>query len=96
MRNETTRGGDNTFVVVVYDVGVERIGRVRNLLSKYLLWVQNSVFEGELTKYQLGELKDALKLAIDPSHDRVRIYVRLKGTMEIRTLGYDKATYSVI
>lgn len=31
------------YVVMVYDVGVERVGR------RYLTWVQNSVLEGELS-----------------------------------------------
>ena len=84
------------FVVVVYDVGLERLARVRRILSKYLLWVQNSVFEGNIDKYSLQELVDLLNLAIDRTHDRIRIYVRLRGNTEIRTIGVDKSTELVI
>ncbi len=84
------------FVVVVYDVGVERLAKVRRILSRYLLWTQNSVFEGDIDRESLQELLEYLDMAIDRAHDRIRVYVREKGNMEIHTLGYDKATYSVI
>ncbi|MBU7027643.1 MAG: CRISPR-associated endonuclease Cas2, partial [Theionarchaea archaeon] len=43
------------YVVVVYDISVERVNKVRIFLKQYLDWMQNSVLEGELT---LGELKE--------------------------------------
>lgn len=84
------------FVVVVYDVRADRIDRVRRVLSKYLLWTQNSVFEGEIDRHSFAELVELLEGVIDPHYDRVRIYVRLKGNMEVRTVGLDKATFCVI
>ena len=38
------------YVIIVYDVGVERVNKVRIYLKQYLNWVQNSVLEGELTE----------------------------------------------
>lgn len=90
------KGAVCVFVVVVYDVHVDRIPRVRNILSKYLMWTQNSVFEGEIDRHSLAELVELLENAIDRNYDRVRIYVRLKGNMEIRTVGLDKSTFCVI
>jgi CRISPR-associated protein Cas2 len=45
------------YVIIVYDVQVERIDDLRKYLRRYLDWVQNSVFEGELTLAQLEEIK---------------------------------------
>ena len=32
------------YVIVVYDVGVKRVGKVCKYLRQHLNWVQNSVF----------------------------------------------------
>ncbi len=63
------------YALVVYDVGVERVEKVRRWLIRYLCWVQNSVFEGELSKGQLVELTDGVKSIIDIEADSVYIYV---------------------
>ena len=47
---------------------------VCKLLRRYLHWVQNSVFEGELSEGKLAELKFKLSLIIDPEVDSVIIY----------------------
>jgi CRISPR-associated protein Cas2 len=62
------------YALVVYDVGVERVEKVRRWLIRYLCWVQNSVFEGELSEGQLAELKDGIKSIIDTEEDSVYIY----------------------
>ena len=33
------------YVVIAYDVNVERVNKVKKFLRKYLNWVQNSLFE---------------------------------------------------
>lgn len=45
------------YVILVYDVGQKRVGKMLKLCRKYLNWIQNSVFEGEITKVKLKELK---------------------------------------
>jgi len=49
------------YVLVVYDVNVKRVSRVHKYLKRYLHWVQNSVFEGELTDAQIEEVKAGLQ-----------------------------------
>lgn len=61
-------------MVVVYDVGVKRVEKVRRWLIQYLSWVQNSVFEGSLTEGQLVELMDGVEEIIDKEADSVYIY----------------------
>lgn len=67
-------GGCGLFVIVVYDVGERRVGKVLKRCRKYLHWVQNSVLEGELTVSQLEKLKIELGRIIDPDEDSVIIY----------------------
>ena len=62
------------FVVLVYDVKQERVNKVLKICRKYLTWVQNSVFEGEITPAKLEILKDELQTVIDPEYDSVVIY----------------------
>lgn len=44
------------YVILVYDMGQKRVGKMLKLCRRYLNWIQNSVFEGELTEVQLKEL----------------------------------------
>jgi len=44
------------YVILVYDVGEKRVGKMLRLCRKYLNWIQNSVFEGEITDVKLKEL----------------------------------------
>lgn len=46
------------YVILVYDVGQKRVGKMLKLCRKYLNWIQNSVFEGETTEVKLKELKN--------------------------------------
>lgn len=63
------------YVIVTYDVAVERQDKVRKILRRYLNWVQNSVFEGEITESKLEECKFEIKNAIDRNHDSVYFYI---------------------
>ncbi|PKO99099.1 MAG: CRISPR-associated endonuclease Cas2 [Bacteroidetes bacterium HGW-Bacteroidetes-8] len=44
------------YVILVYDVGEKRVAKMLKLCRKYLSWIQNSVFEGEITEVKLKEL----------------------------------------
>lgn len=63
------------YVLIVYDIKVERVTKVHKLLKGYLNWRQNSVFEGELTDAQIEKVKYGLKSIIDPDSDSVLIYI---------------------
>lgn len=62
------------YVILVYDVNVKRVAKVLKKCREYLFWVQNSVFEGKITKAKLRSLKIELASIIDPSIDSVIIY----------------------
>lgn len=44
------------------------------LNRKYLNWIQNSVFEGEISEYQLKELIVSAKKIMDETNDSVIIF----------------------
>ena len=62
------------FIILVYDVGQKRVGKVLKRCRKYLSWVQNSVLEGEITEVSLAKLKFELDKLIDHNTDSIIIY----------------------
>jgi CRISPR-associated protein Cas2 len=58
-------------IIATYDIGEKRVGKVLKLFRKYLTWIQNSVFQGDITKAKLEELKLRLKDIIDEDYDSV-------------------------
>ncbi len=79
------------YVIVVYDVGVKRVGKVCKYLRQHLNWVQNSVFEGEVTKAGVARIKSSLAQILDEDKDSVLIYqMRHERWMNKEVLGVDK------
>ena len=62
------------YVIIVYDVGQNRVNKLCKFLRRYLNWVQNSVFEGELSIGQLVEVKNGIKKITNKKNDSVLIY----------------------
>ena len=67
------------YIVLVYDVsqeenGARRWSRIFKICKKYLTHIQNSVFNGELSKGQLAQLQKELKEYIDKELDSVIIF----------------------
>ncbi|MEM1666454.1 MAG: CRISPR-associated endonuclease Cas2 [Nitrososphaerota archaeon] len=85
------------FVIMVYDVGEERLSKILNIGRRYLTWIQNSVFEGEISGANFVRLKDELSKAIDKEHDTITFYI-LRTTAYLRkeTLGIVKGESATI
>lgn len=62
------------FVILVYDMGEKRVAKALKCCRKYLNWVQNSVFEGEISETNLTKLKMELNKIILHEEDSVIIY----------------------
>jgi CRISPR-associated protein Cas2 len=85
------------YVIITYDVAVERIDRVRAMLRQYLNWVQNSVFEGELTVGVLEEVSLKLRDVIDEQRDSVIVYtISNANWLEKKVVGVEKAEVSTV
>ncbi|MFC7394022.1 CRISPR-associated endonuclease Cas2 [Scopulibacillus cellulosilyticus] len=62
------------FVIITYDVGEKRVGKVCKKLKGYLDWTQNSVFEGEITKGSLDKCLFELDQIVNPNEDSIYLY----------------------
>ncbi len=67
------------YVILIYDVGVKRVAKMLKLCRQYLCWIQNSVFEGELSEVKLRELELGLKGIMDKNEDSVIIFSNQMG-----------------
>lgn len=76
------------FVILVYDTLAERNPLALKTCRKYLHWVQNSVFEGELSAAQYRTLTKELAARLDTAYDSIRVYtVRTPDFIETHTIG---------
>ena len=79
------------YVIVVYDVGVKRVGKMLKLCRRYLCWIQNSVFEGELSEAKLRELTVNMRGIIDETEDSVIVLTNKMGCrMDKQILGKER------
>jgi CRISPR-associated protein Cas2 len=62
------------YIILVYDIGEKRVGKMLKLCRKYLSWIQNSVFEGEITEVKLKELKIRASLIMKEETDSLIIF----------------------
>ena len=84
------------YIIIVYDVNVDRVNKVNKFLKAYLHWQQNSVFEGKVTKSQYNEIIDKLNQLTDEDEDSVIIYKFPYKYLEKRVLGIEKNPISFI
>ncbi|VVB90645.1 CRISPR-associated endoribonuclease Cas2 [uncultured archaeon] len=85
------------YVIIVYDVGVERVNKVRVYLKQYLNWVQNSVLEGELTEAEYMKVMSGLRDLIDEIQDNVLCYkTKDRKYLDIDEIGTKKAEITTI
>jgi len=82
------------FVILVYDVKEERVQKLHKLCKRYLTWVQNSVFEGEITEGNFIKLIKDIDKIIDKNYDSVLIYkFRTKNYYERQEIGINKPSH---
>ena len=62
------------YVILVYDMGERRVVKMLKLCRRYLNWIQNSVFEGELSAIQLKELKIEAEKIMKKEQDSLIIF----------------------
>ncbi len=79
------------YIIAVYDVGEKRVAKMLKLCRQYLNWIQNSVFEGELTEVQLKELKYKAKDILKEDEDSFIIFSsREQKWMDKQVIGKEK------
>lgn len=79
------------YVILVYDIGERRVVKMLKLCRQYLNWIQNSVFEGEISEVKLKELKAKAKKIMNEEHDSIIIFKsRNPKWLEKEVVGYEK------
>ena len=84
------------YVIAVYDVGEKRVAKMLKLSRKYLNWIQNSVFEGELTEVQVKEYKLKAKDIMKAEEDSLIIFTsRENKWLKKEILGIEKNSLDI-
>jgi CRISPR-associated protein Cas2 len=86
------------FVILTYDIASpKRLPKILKTCRMFLFWIQNSVFEGNLTESQLKELISKIELIINKKEDSVFIYAfRDKSLANKKVIGVEKNEFNFI
>lgn len=79
------------FLIAVYDVNQKRGSKMLKLFRRYMTWVQNSVFEGDLTESQFRQLQQEASAVLQETDGVVFYSLRDERYSERIALGMDNA-----
>lgn len=81
------------YIILVYDIGEKRVGKMLKLCRQYLNWIQNSVFEGEISEPQLLELKIKARKLMNEEIDSLIIFSsRQEKWLEKEVVGHERCS----
>ncbi len=79
------------YIILVYDIEEKRVGKMLKLCRQYLNWIQNSVFEGELSQVKLDELLYKAKDIMKEEKDSIIVFKsRQEQWLEKMVIGQEK------
>ena len=79
------------YVLLVYDIKERRVGKMLKLCRQYLHWIQNSVFEGEISEVKLNELLHKAEAFLDLDEDSVIVFKsRTQEWLQKQVLGQER------
>ena len=85
------------YIIAVYDVGQKRVGKMLKLCRQYLNWIQNSVFEGEISEVKLEELKIRAKEILDEENDSFILFkTRQEKWLDKEIVGKERSSLNNI
>ena len=83
------------YYIAVYDIGEKRVGKMLKVFRRYLHWVQNSVFEGDLSRAQFSSLQADAAEIMEEGEDSIIFYeMRDERYIERTVLGEDRGNRS--
>ncbi len=81
------------YIILVYDIGEKRVGKMLKLCRQYLNWIQNSVFEGEITEVKIKELKSRAKDIMELETDSLIMFKsRDQNWLDKDIVGHERST----
>lgn len=79
------------YVILVYDMGEKRVAKMLKLCRKYLNWIQNSVFEGEISEVKLKEMLNLAQSIMDKEEDSIIVFkFRQEKWLQKEVIGKEK------
>lgn len=79
------------YIIAVYDVDSARCGKMLKLCRRYLHWIQNSVFEGDISEIKLKELIFEAEQIMDKKTDSFIIFKnRQRQWLEKQVIGNER------
>lgn len=79
------------YVILVYDMGEKRVAKMLKLCRKYLNWIQNSVFEGEISEVKLKEMLNLAQSIMDKEEDSIIVFKsRQEKWLQKEVIGKEK------
>jgi len=78
------------YVVLVYDVDKKRVGKMLKLCRRYLHWIQNSVFEGEISAVKLKELVHSANVIMEEEDSLIVFKSRDNKWLEKEVYGRER------
>lgn len=80
------------YVILVYDIDQKRVGKMLKLCRRYLHWIQNSVFEGEITEVKLKELVIQAREIMDANDSLIIFKSRDEKWLEKEVHGQERSS----
>ena len=77
------------YVIAVYDVQADRTRLFLNYLRRFLIHVQNSVFEGEVTEGELERMRNGLEDLLEPGESTIIYTVSAEDYVDRTVFGED-------
>ena len=80
------------YVILVYDFGEKRVNKMLKLCRRYLNWIQNSVFEGEISEVRLKEMLMQCNSFMDCEEDSIIIFSgNSQNALDKRIIGKERS-----
>lgn len=73
---------NDNYLILYYDVGEKRVGKVFKICKKYLVHAQNSVFRGEISPSLTIKLKEELNKVIK-DEDQI-VFIKMMNSSSFR------------
>lgn len=81
------------YVILVYDMGEKRVAKMLKLCRRYLNWIQNSVFEGELSEGKLKALIQEAETFMEAEEDSIIVFSsRQQSWLDKQIIGKEKSS----
>ncbi|GAA0191797.1 CRISPR-associated endonuclease Cas2 [Fulvivirga kasyanovii] len=78
------------YVILMYDINEKRVGKMLKLCRRYLHWIQNSVFEGELSEVKLKRLKSEAKSIMEDTDSLIIFKSKDERWLDKEVVGDEK------